>query len=134
MTALTREYKVRQEMDDRIIPLVNALNSLPGIETFTSCGGHEEKTDFSQCEIDEFSVGFGIDPEEHGLISLGVITGAANQIKPGFVMVRTALKTRIPDGFNPIYDVGFLVIGVNGADPNKLADELEKYRTDIFNR
>src|SRR5215469_17151874 len=70
----TRRNEVMAEgemqIDERVKFLVDVLNSLPGIETFSSCGGHENPDTTSQCPADEFYVRFTVRESREGMRSL----------------------------------------------------------------
>jgi hypothetical protein len=66
------------QVDARVRLLVAALNELPAIETFSSCGGHEEPDESaSQVPADEFYVSFNATPSERGWHSLALVVWAA---------------------------------------------------------
>jgi hypothetical protein len=48
------------EVDANLVRLVDALNELPGVRTFSSCGGHEGQTNAGQCRPGEFYVNFDV--------------------------------------------------------------------------
>jgi tRNA(Phe) wybutosine-synthesizing methylase Tyw3 len=48
------------EVDDRVARLVTVLNMFPGIETFSSCGGHKNPQ-MGQKEYGRFCVGFDVE-------------------------------------------------------------------------
>ncbi len=62
--------KPRYKVDAKVRALVDALNSLPGIFTFASCGGHAKRTNETQLPADEFVVNFGADVLAGGWLSL----------------------------------------------------------------
>ena len=47
-------------LDKNIVPLVDALNDLPGMETLASCGGHEQPDEL-QCPVNEWFVSFQVE-------------------------------------------------------------------------
>jgi hypothetical protein len=67
------------QVDKRVQLLVEALNELPAIETFSSCGGHDEPDrSASQVPADEFYVSFEVTPSERGWHSLALVVWAAD--------------------------------------------------------
>jgi len=95
--------------------LAEVMNRLPGIHTYTSCGGHRKITDPSQCGEGEFTVGFAVDPTDEGLLSVGIITLAAERVDSENIMVRTYVCDDSP------YELAFHVNGKNKASPDDLA-------------
>jgi hypothetical protein len=67
------------QVDARVSLLVAALNELPAIETFSSCGGHDDPDDSAaQVPADEFYVSFNATPSEQGWQSLALVVWAAD--------------------------------------------------------
>jgi len=64
------------EMDDNVQSLLEAINSLPGLQTFSSCGGHPQP-DQGQAPEGHFYVNFYLDPDAAGWDSLGRLAYAA---------------------------------------------------------
>jgi hypothetical protein len=64
--------------DENIREVVEAIASLPGIETFSSCGGHKVCTSMSQRPEGSFYVSFAVAPTKAGFRSLARITFAAD--------------------------------------------------------
>lgn len=48
-------------IDERIRKLVDALNMIPGVTTFSSCGGHAGKLQCSQERYPNWSINFNMD-------------------------------------------------------------------------
>ena len=63
-------------IDGNIRALVDSLNAFPGIVTFSSCGGHAERSNPSQLPNGEFCVNFDVDISRGGWRSLELITYA----------------------------------------------------------
>lgn len=57
-------------IDANIAPLVDVLNCLPGLGTFSSCGGHPPPLAVSQTPEGNYWINFCIDPWEGGWGSL----------------------------------------------------------------
>lgn len=78
----------REQIDPRIVPLVEELNLFPGVETFASCGGHrhvhlkgfhndDSSVRVGQVRLPAFYVSFMIDPSPEAGWSLRLISWAA---------------------------------------------------------
>jgi len=76
-----------EQIDDRVVPLVEELNRFPGVETFASCGGHrhvhvkdfcagEKRGRIGQVRYPDFYVSFMIDPSPEAGWSLRLISWA----------------------------------------------------------
>ena len=66
------------QVDRRVRLLVEALNELPAVETFSSCGGHDQPDEaMSQVPADQFYVSFNVTPSEQGWQSLALVIWAA---------------------------------------------------------
>jgi hypothetical protein len=63
------------QLDTNIISLVEVLNSLPGIKTLGSCGGHENPTSIQQ-PLGEWFVSFYVAHTKGGMRSLEYIAGS----------------------------------------------------------
>jgi len=66
------------EIDFPVRDIVEALNLIPGVETFSSCGGHAEITHGSQVGENHFYVNFAVDDLE----AVGKVAYAVGQF-PG---------------------------------------------------
>ena len=71
-----------REIDARARGLVEALNCLPGVTTFSSCGGHAEPVVLSQVPHPGWYVKFGIEPEPEAHDSLARIMVAVKAHEP----------------------------------------------------
>ena len=108
------------EIDERVRRLVGTLNELPGIETFSSCGGHDDHGHSGRCPVDEFYVNFGLDIVRGGMASLAVIAFAAGEC--GNIAVNAWCNTDNPaDAIDTLW---FEIRGVEGAEPSDLADSI----------
>lgn len=67
------------QIDENIAPLVAILNSLPGISTNSSCGGHENPTP-GQAVAGEWYVDFCLLPDKRGWQSLELIAFAVGEL------------------------------------------------------
>jgi len=63
--------------EERVARLVRALDELPGVETYSSCGGHPTPLEDSQCPENEFFVCFNVTRDEPGWRALEYIAWAA---------------------------------------------------------
>ena len=70
------------EIDARVRSLVEALNRLPGVVTFSSCGGHDDPVALSQVQCPGWYVKFGIEPEPEAHDSLVRIMAAVEAHEP----------------------------------------------------
>lgn len=89
----------RDEIDARVLGLVEELNRFPGVETFASCGGHrhihshESKGRVGQVRYPDFYVSFMIDPSPEAGWSLRLISwatfeaSAAAKVRYGAVVI-----------------------------------------------
>lgn len=110
----------RKELDSRVKRLVYIMSFLPGIYTFTSCGGHEVKTHPTQCGQDDFSVCFFVFSKENGFSSLILIARAVQNVGNNNIICAVS-------GCKESDERLIIVLhGSNGVSPNDLADELEK--------
>jgi hypothetical protein len=77
-----------EEIDPRVIPLVEELNRFPGVETFASCGGHrhvhlkgfkkdDSRAHVGQVRLPDFYVSFMIEQTAEAFWSLRLISWAA---------------------------------------------------------
>jgi hypothetical protein len=104
-------------MDERVKFLVYAMQ-LPGIHTYTSCGGHRKITHPSQSGPGEFNVGFVVEPTEKGFRSLKIITLAAQRLDEDNITVRTHVIEESHDA------LVFSVEGKNKTSPDVLAGRI----------
>jgi hypothetical protein len=137
------EAKTGMEIDERVRKLVCVLNGLPGIHTFSSCGGHDNPGP-GQARLDNFYVCFSIDvmgmhPTKKAWKSVGVITEATmlgevdfmqkygERGCPYYNLMVCNLFDEIDDDSISMLD--FEIKGRFGANPDDLADlitEVEK--------
>jgi hypothetical protein len=68
-------------IDNRVAALCHQMNRLPGISTFSSCGGHSKRTCVSQAPRHRFYIMFEVTGWQ-GLKSLEVLLLACNQMEP----------------------------------------------------
>lgn len=68
------------KIDTNVEHLVAELSHLPGIHTFSSCGGHAVKTNISQADEGHFYVCFSVDPTVVGWASLEKIVWASSEL------------------------------------------------------
>jgi hypothetical protein len=108
------------EIDERVCRLVETLNELPGINTFSSCGGHDDHDHSGRCPADEFYVSFGVDVVRGGMAGLAVIAFAAGACEN--VAVNVWCDT--DDPADAIDTLSFEIRGVEGAEPSDLADSI----------
>lgn len=111
------------EPDENVRDLLTVLESLPGVYTNSSCGGHREPTD-DQLNENEFYVDFCLDDEEPAsLASLTLLTYVCQEVSS-------------PDGptclITPWYDE-VLRFDLHGYDvtPETVADALRAQLTTI---
>lgn len=57
------EIEARTEIDKPIRHIVKYLNNRNGVETFCSCGGHRNPTEYQHAE-DDFSISFVANPKD----------------------------------------------------------------------
>ena len=113
-------------MDERVAALVEIINSFPGVETFSSCGGHEEKFRFSQCDPNDFIIKFDLDPDDDGFYSLGILTMAAvkmNKNNDGMIMITAIINPFMGEGSPD--DLAFMIMATNGSDPDEYAETIK---------
>jgi hypothetical protein len=113
------------QIDARVKSLVRILNAFPGVLTLSSCGGHAEKTNFSQADADSFYVNMEMDPLRGGWRSLQLITFAIAETHENteFDEEQVDLSVWTNGGTEGLC---FEVKGSDGADPDSLALELER--------
>lgn len=70
-----------REIDARVRGIVDALNRLSGVATFSSCGGHEEPV-VSQVRYPAWYVNFDLEPTPEAHDSLARIVAAAQEHEP----------------------------------------------------
>ena len=67
------------QIDPKVARLVDVLNNLPGVSTNSSCGGHAETTNVSQCPENEWYVDFELVPHQMAWASLERIAMACGE-------------------------------------------------------
>ena len=70
----------KPKIDRKVARLVKLLNSLPGVFTNSSCGGHAKQTNVSQCPANEWYVDFELTPHQMAWESLGLIALVATEL------------------------------------------------------
>lgn len=68
------------EIEPRILPLVRALNALPGIATIGSCGGHENP-ELGQEPLGSWFVTFAVEFDTGGILSLEAIASIGSIVQ-----------------------------------------------------
>jgi len=118
----------KANLDPNILRLVRALNSLPAVWTFSSCGGHENPS-AGQEGPGEFNINFHLDQNRRGWKSLKFIQWAIQETE-GDLDERIRLDVWVDPGEDendPRAGIlCFQVKGHPGADPNELAEILEE--------
>jgi hypothetical protein len=105
-------------IDERVCRLVEVLNELPGIDTFSSCGGHDDHEHGGRCPADEFYVNFRVDVVRGGMAGLAVIAFAAGACEN----VGVNVWCNTADPADAIETLSFEIRGVEGTEPGELAD------------
>jgi hypothetical protein len=109
------------EIDARVKRLVIALNTIPGIDTFSSCGGHVAPSG-SQVAKDRFNVNFDIQRTARGWRALQLIQFAIDK------SVDRENMTITPWTEGTEWEPGSLHFELRGrrfADPDTLASIVE---------
>lgn len=78
---MTDDVEINEiKIDENMHELLDVMNNLPGIYTFSSCGGHMHPSEH-QLREGEFYVCFDIDQDESdmGLISLELLTAVCQE-------------------------------------------------------
>jgi hypothetical protein len=132
-------------IDERVNKLIGVLNDLPAINTFSSCGGHENPRG-SQVKSDSFYIYFSIEtvrnrPSKKGWESLGIIERATTlgnidyTIKFGekdFLYYSiTICNLTDGDDKDSLSMLDFELTGRFSADPNVLADIIKNIERDL---
>ena len=111
------------ELDPRVERLVKVMNDIPGVYTFSSCGGHEAPAK-DQVPRDQFNIGFDLEWTSHGFRALSLIQFAIQKTSAG---LGGNMKVTTWADPGDVYNPGALHFELNGqlfADPNELADTL----------
>jgi hypothetical protein len=116
-------------IDPPVQRLVDVLNSFPGIETFTSCGGHQGAPEGgSQAEEGCWYVDFHVERSDEGWISLEFFAWLAYDVTPPGVQLRAFAK---PPYLNfPGQMLFFRWAGSSPDAPESTADAM----ADLFDR
>lgn len=119
------------QIDTRVQHLVAELSRLPGIHTFSSCGGHAVKTNASQADGGHFFVCFSVEPAAIGWDFLERIVWAASVLggEQGELEARvTAWWNGLPED-RPEDEMGCLDFELRGdIDPCEIAHRLPRER------
>ena len=105
----------KDEIDERVRKLVDALNRIPHLETFSSCGGHENQTR-GQLPAGQFCVHLKIRRTKDGWNAVEVLADAMAMDRQRIRLIPT-----ISDG--ALFD--FELRGQDGVDPDQLAAEID---------
>jgi len=112
----------RVEIDQRVAKLVATLNRIPGLSTFSSCGGHKNPT-ISQTSSGRFEINFEISRDRAGVEALELLTFAVEEMRGwrprSLTLVAWFNGRELNDG-----EISFALGG--RLSPDKLAAEIEK--------
>jgi hypothetical protein len=115
--------QVEQKSSDECVrQLVEAFGDLPGINTLSSGCGMPDPNHRLGHEADQFCVDFNVDVLAGGWRSLNILVFATSQtddFENLFVSAR-------PDRVEPTDCVSFRLRGIKGANPDELADAIER--------
>jgi hypothetical protein len=118
------------QIDTRVQHLVAEMSHLPGIFTFSSCGGHAVRTNESQADEGCFYVNFSVEPTTHGWESLARIVWAASILggEEGELEARVlAWWNGWPEEDRPEDEMGCLDFQLSGdIDPCEIAHRLPR--------
>ncbi len=114
---LVEEPPFLEKIDERVRSLVTTLNTLPGIYTFSSCGGHAHRQNVSQCPADEFFVNFAVESLHVAWYALWCITEA--------MWHTDSCADLLLEPWANGDALDFAVRGIDGADPDVLAMAIE---------
>ncbi len=118
-------------VDERVVNIVASMNRLPDVQTFSSCGGHEDwkSRAFSALPPGRFNVNFEINPTAAGWRSLDLLAWAVGTAK-----LRKVDDIRLSAWSNScgeeLHDPAeprlcFEISGRNGVDPDALAQAID---------
>jgi hypothetical protein len=62
-------------IDERVVQLVSALNQIPAVTTYSSCGGHPNPSD-GQAPDGAYRIDFDVRQNKYGWAALGLIADA----------------------------------------------------------
>ncbi len=105
------------KIDKKVKRLVAALNQIPGVDTFSSCGGHENPT-LGQVPHGCFTVSLDIEQSAAGWRALERITWAIWETDPERIRLTTWPSGDTPD------TLAFSLAGIDGVSTNRLAAAL----------
>lgn len=104
------------DLDPMMKRLVAALNSCPGIQTISSCGGHASP-DLGHAPQGEFNVCFTVDPSEGGWRSFELILSACGT--DAKIVAWWAAENHLPGA------VAFQLEGRGESTPDRMAAVIE---------
>lgn len=107
------------KIDANVLPLVIALDSIPGAYTFSSCGGHANPGKGQEPE-GTFNVNFNVSRNRTGWRALAIIQSAIQQTATGLDNKLILLPWADPDDGSP-EGIHFEIRGKDGAEPAELA-------------
>lgn len=105
-------------IENRVQKLIDVLNKLPDVETFSSCGGHENP-EADQLPADQFFVYFNVKKTIKGWKTLELLVWAIHNTDFDRLMLNI---------WNEEHDkrrIAFEILGIENVEPNDLADTLE---------
>jgi hypothetical protein len=118
----SRGFMNPTKFDERVVRLVEALNAIPGLYTFSSCGGHEQPTG-SQVSRDKFNINFDLQRTFRGWNALALVAFAIQKCsEPEKLSLSPWINS---DGSYDPKCLCFELSGRRFADPTKLAQILE---------
>lgn len=110
-------------IDPRLARLVAALNAIPGVRTYASCGGHAVPG-AGQVARDKFYVSFDLTRNHHGWRALGLIALSMDKTAAG-EKGNLYVKPWITSDEDEPDALSFSLEGRRGADPDEVAYWLE---------
>lgn len=130
---MRKRNQAKKGLDKNMVQLIRALNSFPGIKTFTSCGGHPNP---SACQWPEgtFFVGFNVAWNDDGRLALEFLAWFVN----GYLDTKTKGGVRLVPFSAPPYlncPGECLHFALEGrADPVEIGEELKDTKKKLFGR
>lgn len=116
-----------EPIDARVQKLVTALNQLPGITTFGSCGGHPNPGP-RQWPAGTCYVKFTASEAGGGLVSVQFISWLLRDLRRHGIPWRIVGLRPPADRAVPPAELVFALEGYLGSDPDELAEVLEGQR------
>lgn len=108
-------------IDERVRKLVRAMNRVPGVYTFSSCGGHPEPR-AGQSSEGEFDISFDVRRRSEGWRALGLISAAILETEDwGKVQVVAWCSGQTAE------TLAFSLEGRGFADPDDLARAIDRF-------